>query len=1142
MDTEGLSIICAGLGFSEEDENGIVTGYSKSEYCLDNLKDLQRFLRRDDPQRRDVFKQICKWNTVSRDLIPIIEHYQSDWNLVIGAVKILVFLTMPIDPSSDDIAQQIEYLWELKAAMTRNVTLAVIVSLLEDPLEHLERNAFTEDDWKLVQLVLTLFRNLLAIQEITLQQKTSGLATRFLCLTDRFLELMFQENVMDLILVLTQHIDSSAYLQHDNLLLLEIFHYIVLGWDPELIARASRQGSKVNGDITTSVDSLRSIMEAEEIKRRNIRLRNFERHSQFSGTFTCLTMDGSKTLFKGNPSSASGNGLLKVLKVQRGPLKRTAWDHGCLSLPKESTLELLHNFLNQFLSEGYNVLMQSLREDIEKEHQSIQNTDVITFFQLANFVLAFQYRKASSSKKPGMEGPMSEALPDHVNVKNLSFHGNLCGPIAATMNEAMFLLVMSKWREAFEGLKETSDYKSLSAAGSLMKNMICMLDLVLKLLPEDAKEPQTARILLYKLFYDQTDQGLTQFLLNLFKSFDTHKQPKSDLADLLEIIHVVLRLMEQLQARGTLRVSKKSRKFRKKKTQKGNEVEAEKLREHANPWNADEQTNEIGRPTLEPFANSNNLTKEPLAESIFVDKEGANQEGNSISNPVAEPDMPLQDTGHLEDDLSILDRDKENNPIDLTYETADSSNDDQLPATSEVDFNISRLVTSFANNGVLHNLCWLLKYYKSNSASTNHYIICMLQRFCDDLEISPMLYQLSLLTTFYAILADEKSSKEYASIVNFLTKLVRKMLKIMKKQPLLFVEILFWKTRKECHCINAEALMSDIANLKKDIRDWDNDEVGLSNGGSIQKSIADSLGDDEADLIPHDVYDEREERSSDGSREDDLYQTKQTMGKRNNKRSTLNNEPEKDRSCRRKRVQVFSKEQELEIKVLFERFRNHKRCSHMIAKALDANNTYTAAQVSRKLKQLGLLAPQEMRSTNAKKLSCNKEIIDRGEQSDEETLLAFKLRSQRKKSKLLVKETTMTSISQHMETSIEQDSDFETLSTIFNQERQNKSLVKEGTIASISQHMETSAERNLFKDMVSQDELEPSHSKEHEVVFAAVDDRYQAEPDNLGNREQDGGNELEDLVDPGDDLRPDVPKKFGFRRNLKLIVDDEDDE
>lgn len=50
-----------------------------------------------------------------------------------------MFLTMPIDPASDNIPQQIEYLWSLKEAVTRNVTIAVIVSLLEDPLEHLER-------------------------------------------------------------------------------------------------------------------------------------------------------------------------------------------------------------------------------------------------------------------------------------------------------------------------------------------------------------------------------------------------------------------------------------------------------------------------------------------------------------------------------------------------------------------------------------------------------------------------------------------------------------------------------------------------------------------------------------------------------------------------------------------------------------------------------------------------------------------------------------------------------------------------------------------------------------------------------------------------------------------------------------------
>jgi timeless len=110
------------------------------------------------------------------------------------------------------------------------------------------RTSFTEDDWKLVQLVLTLFRNVLATQRnhIISEGIRIGEATHLLFLADSFLELMFQENVMDLILVLTQHIDEPpGYLKEENLLSMEIYHYLFLGRDPGLIARASNKGSKV---------------------------------------------------------------------------------------------------------------------------------------------------------------------------------------------------------------------------------------------------------------------------------------------------------------------------------------------------------------------------------------------------------------------------------------------------------------------------------------------------------------------------------------------------------------------------------------------------------------------------------------------------------------------------------------------------------------------------------------------------------------------------------------------------------------------------------------------------------------------------------------------------------------------------------
>lgn len=42
--------------------------------------------------------------------------------------------------------------------------------------------------------------------------------------------------------------------------------------------------------------------------------------------------------------------------------------------------------------------MQSVREDIEKEHHAIQKSDAVMFFQVAQFVTSFQYHKFSVLK------------------------------------------------------------------------------------------------------------------------------------------------------------------------------------------------------------------------------------------------------------------------------------------------------------------------------------------------------------------------------------------------------------------------------------------------------------------------------------------------------------------------------------------------------------------------------------------------------------------------------------------------------------------------------------------------------------------------------------------------------------------------
>ncbi|CAH1416725.1 unnamed protein product [Lactuca virosa] len=136
--------------------------------------------------------------------------------------------------------------------------------------------------------------------------------------------------------------------------------------------------------------------------------------------------DGSKVLVKGNACSDSHDSLLKGHKNQRDSSKKMPLESGRMPTTNKNILRLLHDFTNQFLLGGYNgnycilneticcypwchysllispyvfsiVLMQSIREDIEKEHHVIENTDVVIFFQVAEFIMSFQNHKLLAS-------------------------------------------------------------------------------------------------------------------------------------------------------------------------------------------------------------------------------------------------------------------------------------------------------------------------------------------------------------------------------------------------------------------------------------------------------------------------------------------------------------------------------------------------------------------------------------------------------------------------------------------------------------------------------------------------------------------------------------------------------------------------
>lgn len=73
------------------------------------------------------------------------------------------------------------------------------------------------------------------------------------------------------------------------------------------------------------------------------------------------------------------------------------------------------------------------------------------------------------------------------------------------------------------------------------------------------------------------------------------------------------------------------------------------------------------------------------------------------------------------------------------------------------------------------------------------------------------------------------------------------------------------------------------------------------------------------------------------------------------------------------------------------RFKDHKKCSHMIANAMDGDGKFTAPQVSRKLKQLGLHIPRKKRPSGGmlKDEDHSDSNANKMHDSDDETLFSL---------------------------------------------------------------------------------------------------------------------------------------------------------
>lgn len=154
--------------------------------------------------------------------------------------------------------------------------------------------------------------------------------------------------------------------------------------------------------------------------------------------------------------------------------------------------------------------------------------------------------------------------------------------------------------------------------------------------------------------------------------------------------------------------------------------------------------------------NDNNQNKICLSDGEQVEDSSMLQKENltnatsggekNMTSPthIDEPEKLVSDSGDFGVNNPQMDKEKsghEDNNLDLS---SSDSEDEGPAARDEVDFKVSTFISAFANCSIIQKLCWLLKFYKSNSIHTNHYILCMLRTITDDLELAPMLYQVRI--------------------------------------------------------------------------------------------------------------------------------------------------------------------------------------------------------------------------------------------------------------------------------------------------------------------------------------------------------------------------------------------------------------
>ncbi|XP_044073167.1 protein timeless homolog isoform X2 [Siniperca chuatsi] len=782
-----LLATCSALGYLEGD------AYHKETDCLESVKDLIRYLRHED-DTRDVRQQLGAGQIIQNDLLPIIIQHGQDKALFDACIRLMVNLTQPamlcFGKVPDDpvfrhhFLQVTSHLQAYKEAFASERVFGILSEILYNLLQ-LDWEQRQEEDNLLIERILLLVRNVLHVPADPCEEKK---VDDDASVHDRLLWAIHMSGFDDLVKFLASAQSEQQWSMH----VLEIISLMFRDQTPEALVSAGHARSAEEKQRDSQ--ELEALRQKEHAEKRSRTLQRGTRHSRFGGSYVVqgLKSIGDKDVIYHRNVHNFKNYTHDTGKAVRRVPKRNRQAQECKD-KRRSALNVrlfLREFCVDFLENCYNRLMYLVKESLIREQT--QQHDETYYLWALSFFMAFNRGN----------GFRADLVSETMSIRAFHF-------IERNITN-YYEMMLTDRKEA------TSWSRRMHLALKAYQELLLTVNEMDR--SQDESIRQSSNVIKSNIFYLMEYR---EIFLTLLRKYDETRQPHSYLKDLVESTHLFLRMLERFcKGRKNLMVQKKKVKRKKSRGEKKSSAAETSPEALAETWKVVEeelkatgfQLSESLTESIVPFDATSETPLEDQRTEAMVRVQDALlirlgpealallraarevwPEGDVFGSADVEPEEELE----LLKQILHANLPRSSPPEPVVEEEEDDAaelEEEELESVqvSEREFNLLDFIKRFASPNIVHPYLLLLKSYSKNTPHTNHCIARMLHRLAVDLKMDALLFQLSVFNLFNKILSDPAAAA-YRELVTFAKYVLNRFLSLAAKNNKAYVELLFWK-------------------------------------------------------------------------------------------------------------------------------------------------------------------------------------------------------------------------------------------------------------------------------------------------------------------------------------------------------------